>query len=220
MSQTTGGFRKVLSSAAIYDAVQAALGSDRFRRRVVAEFLGPRPYLRVLDIGCGTGDMRDYLPRDVEYVGVDPSASYIAAARKRFGPRGSFRVDSVATLDVLSMPPFDVVLAIGVLHHLDDDEARHLFRLGSAALGGAGRMLTADPRCDVASGFVARLLISLDRGQRIRTLDEYAALARSAFRDVECQPRDDLLRVPYAHALMTCSTPTGAAGRMTQETVT
>ena len=49
---------------------------------------------RVLDVGCGTGLLLDFLPRDVTYVGVDISPTAIEAARARAAdwPDASFHV--------------------------------------------------------------------------------------------------------------------------------
>ena len=42
---------------------------------------------RVLDVACGTGLNLEYLPEDVEYVGVDISPEMLGNARERHGTR-------------------------------------------------------------------------------------------------------------------------------------
>lgn len=40
------------------------------------------------------------------------------------------------------MEPFQIMLALGVLHHLEDYEVRQLFALAQAALREGGRLIT------------------------------------------------------------------------------
>lgn len=83
---------------------------------------------RVLDLGCGGGDLARALVRwaasdgfELEVVGVDPDDRAIASA-SRSTPRGvTFREQSSADL-VRSGERFDVVVSNHVLHHLDDEE--------------------------------------------------------------------------------------------------
>jgi 2-polyprenyl-3-methyl-5-hydroxy-6-metoxy-1,4-benzoquinol methylase len=83
---------------------------------------------RVLDLGCGGGDLARALVRwaasdgfDVEVVGIDPDPRAIAAAT-RSTPRGvTFREQSSRDL-VTAGERFDVVVSNHVLHHLGDDE--------------------------------------------------------------------------------------------------
>ncbi len=83
---------------------------------------------RVLDLGCGGGDLARALVRwaasdgfDIEVVGVDPDPRAIAAATRAV-PRGvSFREQSSGDL-VAAGERFDVVVSNHVLHHLGDEE--------------------------------------------------------------------------------------------------
>jgi hypothetical protein len=49
---------------------------------------------------------------------------------------------------------------------------------------------------------MARWLIGRDRGAHVRGADAYAELARASFGSVRVSTRDDLLRVPYTHAVL------------------
>lgn len=94
MAQATAGLRALLGVPAIYRAFQRAVGGD-VGRRIAREHIRPQPGERLLDVGCGTGGMLRVMP-DVNYVGVDISADYIADARRRHGGRGTF-IDAVQT---------------------------------------------------------------------------------------------------------------------------
>ena len=99
----------------------------------------------MLDIGCGPAEILGELPDDVTYLGFDLSETYIKAAQKRWGARGTFRCAPVDAVTVRELPQVDVVLAVGVLHHLDDGDAERLFTLAGSTLAPGGRVITYDP---------------------------------------------------------------------------
>jgi SAM-dependent methyltransferase len=201
----------VLSIPMAYESFQRVVGSPQVRRELVDNYVIPRPGLRVLDIGCGPGDLITYLP-GVEYTGTDLSAAYIESARKRFGDRGRYYVGRVSALDPAELGKFDVVIAKSLLHHIDEDEALHLFDSAASVLAGDGRLVTLDAAytSDMSRG--ARFVVSRDRGQSILAPDGYERLARRAFADVTVTVRHDLLRIPYTHVFMACERPRVGTG--------
>lgn len=138
MSQITSGLRTILSHPAVYDLFQNLMGADRIRRELVSEHIRPTEGMRLLDIGCGTARILDYLPV-LDYYGFDLSRDYIDEAESRYADRGVFRCALVEEATLHGEPPFDLVLAVGVLHHLDDQSALQLMLLAKSALkeGGA-----------------------------------------------------------------------------------
>ncbi len=170
---------------------------------VAAEYLRVRAGDRILDIGCGVADILESIDDDVEYVGFDPNPSYVAAAVARYGHRATFTTASVG-LEVPS-DSFSIVIAIGVLHHLDDDDATTLFDPARNALTTGGRFVSVDPTFVSDQPRIARALIKADRGRCVRTPDELEALAHPILPDVRINVRTDLLRMPYTHAILTAS---------------
>jgi SAM-dependent methyltransferase len=196
----------------LYTVVQRLVGRGRAYPIVVQEHIRARTADRLLDIGCGPGDILRLLP-DVDYVGFDVSAEYIEAARRTFGDRGEFHCVDVREA---SMKPgeFDVVLAMGVLHHLDDDGAHALLDLAERALRDGGRFVSVDPTLTPSQNPVARWLIRRDRGAHVRSPDGYQDLAASRFASVRLTIRTDLLRVPFTHAVMECTANRSGQGRV------
>jgi SAM-dependent methyltransferase len=96
-------------------------GTTSFDALVTAAEL--RPHQTVLDLGCGEGPLLRYLTRrDVRYIGVDFSASSIAAARKQFGATDTEFVEADAGHMPLPDSSCDVVLSHMVLHIMNPVE--------------------------------------------------------------------------------------------------
>ena len=89
MTQITTGLRAVLSSPKVYDFLQMVMGAHSARWELVHEHVRPVSGCRILDVGCGTARILDYLP-NVEYHGFDLSQRYIDDATQRYGARGHF----------------------------------------------------------------------------------------------------------------------------------
>jgi SAM-dependent methyltransferase len=104
----------------------------RGRRRLLAGLLGGLDLparARVLDVGCGTGANAEVLAAPGRFtVGLDPSALALALARPG-GHRAVLRGDGAAL--PFGDRSFDLVCALDVLEHLDDDAAaaRELHRV-------------------------------------------------------------------------------------------
>jgi ubiquinone/menaquinone biosynthesis C-methylase UbiE len=89
MGQITTGIRSILSRPTVYDAFQRLMGAQRRRRELATDYIRAQTGDSVLDIGCGTAEILNFLP-SVEYFGFDVSKQYIDAAHHRFGQRGHF----------------------------------------------------------------------------------------------------------------------------------
>jgi len=201
------GIRRVLESAWVYAAFKALVQPRAAQRRFVEDFIPLTANARVLDVGCGTGWLLEYLPDGIQYVGYDLNRKYIRAAEEKYGNRGTF-----FCADITEQPAkpgngeaFDVVLALGLLHHLTDREAKHLCESAYAHLKPGGVFLTFDGTFVPGQSPIAHYLISRDRGRAVRSPEGYLALVEPLFGEVQRQTRTDLLRVPYTHFLMHCT---------------
>jgi len=102
---------------------------ERGRRSEFARLLDEAipPGARVLELGCGTGQMSLFLATVGRMViGADlarPSLELAAEAAKRFGVEGVLFVETDLRRPGLREGAFDVVVCSGVLHHTPDPRA-------------------------------------------------------------------------------------------------
>lgn len=82
--------------------------------------------LTLLDLGCGTGDMYDYLRQNnftnVVYTGIDIVPEMIAAAQKNY-PQGNFLVKNFVEEE---LGQYDIICASGSLNIIFDKRTNHL----------------------------------------------------------------------------------------------
>lgn len=210
------GMHRILDLSWAYSFFQGGIGrpdgAQRLRERFYPE-LGSS-FTRVLDMGCGPAA---FLATNAEfrgairYVGFDPNPKYIATAREQF-PEAELHVGTTATLGSVISGPFDLVVASGVLHHVDDAIVRELAAFASQRLRPGGRLVTIDPTFLDGQRTVARLLARSDRGRFVRSPSAYLELIRAGFvgGEVDSHTLHDLLRVPYDHCVTVAVRPDGA----------
>jgi SAM-dependent methyltransferase len=201
MAQITTGIRSLLSSPWIYGLSQTILGCRKERKEIATAYLRPEAGFRVLDIGCGTAEIIEYLP-EVDYFGIDLSQRYIRAAERRYGGTGVFSCVPLEEFVLAESEPFDLVISLGVLHHLDDEEVIHLFLKANSVLRPGGRIVTMDPAFVENQSLFAKTLMRLDRGKNIRTPNEYLNLCKNVFDEADVSVRHDLMTVPYSRAIL------------------
>ncbi len=196
--------RSVLAVPRAYELFWRAVGGARSSAIFSREYVRARAGDEVLDIGCGPGTIVPFLPVGCNYTGFDISAEYIAAARERF-PQARFVCERVSDYTLPRRGSFDVVLASGIVHHVDDAEAVKLFETARAALKPGGKLTTIDPVFTDDQSAVARHLLQRDRGEFVRDRQGYLCIASAVFPNVNATVRHDLLRIPYTHIILECA---------------
>ena len=104
----------------------------------------------VLDVGCGYGDLKDYLDQrfsDFVYIGIDQMHEFISEAEERYKGRAEthfFETD----FSTVQLPNVDYVIASGALAYRSNDPDFHMDMVrkmyDSAAYALAFNMLDAD----------------------------------------------------------------------------
>jgi hypothetical protein len=73
--QRNNGIYKALSLGWIYDWFQHLVGSKQARAWLVRNIWKCKAGEKIVDMGCGTGEVLSYLPSDIDYVGSTSAKS-------------------------------------------------------------------------------------------------------------------------------------------------
>ncbi len=147
----------------LYDTFHGLAGLGSYHRRLV-EQADVRPGGRVLEIGCGTGNLAILAKRlhpDAEVVGLDADPKALDRARRK-AERAGFSVQLACGLaQDLSYPDasFERVLSIFMFHHLGPEEKRRTLREVRRVLGPGGSLHSLDfgGETGYSDGLMARL---------------------------------------------------------------
>ena len=205
--QINSGLRSVLAFPWVYRLFVGTLGQRKANKEwFIKNVLGLRDGQKLVDVGCGPAQILARLPR-VEYVGLDISDAYIQAARIKFKARGgaNFLSGSVEdwTLNPLTYGA-DIVLANGVLHHVDDDEAKKILEFAYRVLKDDGRFIFYEPCYLIWQSGISTYFMSRDRGQNIRTEQQWKDLASSIFPLVSTNIVTGVNRLAYVCIIGQC----------------
>ena len=202
--QSNAGLLRWLKVPFLYNLFQDVIGANAFRRKIIRNYARARPGDKVIDIGCGPAQLLQSLP-DVEYLGIDIDPGYIAFARRTYGDKGTFVVGDTRSLRSDSrFKDADVVIAIAVLHHLDDEEATDCIRFAYDTLKTRGRLICHDPCWIPNQGAFSKCVMSYDRVRNIRTEQQYRQLAAKVFRNIHAWVNTKPMRIPYVTIVLEC----------------
>jgi SAM-dependent methyltransferase len=120
----------------------ASRESQQLRFSVLAQ-VGQLRGTRVLDVGCGMGDLFGWLKEagvDVEYTGIDITPKMIETARERF-PKENFEVKSLHDIQSEKTECYDYGIASGIFYYRQiepfefmKEMVTHLFRICNTAI--------------------------------------------------------------------------------------
>lgn len=201
------GLYKWLSSGWLFRFFQYLVGGDRPRKWIAKYFWKCAAGDKIVDMGCGTGNALDYLPKSVQYVGFDLSKEYIRVAQNRIDQNAQFLVGTAS--DFIKEPPHfmmgaDVVLCNGLLHHLGDDEALEVLRLAKKIMKPSGRLFCVEATFLIRQTRLSKWIVSKDRGMNVRSEQEWKNLVHQIFNSFSTSIATGLIRIPYTHIFIEC----------------
>ena len=183
--------KDILKHPLIYNFLQNMLSKKRSSSLFINKYLKPHNGDRILDLGCGTGRLLNLLPDNISYTGIDISEKYIHHARNNFGIRGEFIHGDILEVDCTLLGPFDLVIARGFFHHVEDSVINILWEHLKPSLSGNVRLVSIDGCYAEGQHFISKFFLDIDRGNYIRTEKEYVNILNCSFNKVESILRDD-----------------------------
>jgi ubiquinone/menaquinone biosynthesis C-methylase UbiE len=161
---------------------------------------------RVLDVGCGTGEvtlLAKTRTKGGQVYGIDPAPEMIAVARKKAGRKGlevDFRVGVIESLP-FEESTMDVVTSSLMMHHLPEDlKGRGLAEIYRVLKPG-GRLLIADFMRPTGS-FLNHLFMAFTRHQGLESgIEELQNLLRVAGFGQITQLDEQILIIGFVRAV-------------------
>lgn len=193
----------LLSYPFFYHFFDKAIGASRFRKKYIKQFVKPKNGDKILDIGCGTGHILDFLPQDIHYVGFDSSLKYIERAKFYYQNKGDFFCSEIGSFQTAESNEYDIVMANGVMHHLSDEDVLTLLKLAVDVLKLGGRFVSFDGCFTKEQSPLVSYFLKNDRGAYVRTEDEYNKLITNILPDANFQILNNELLIPYCHLIVT-----------------
>jgi SAM-dependent methyltransferase len=176
-TEINAGWRVLLTSGLVYRAVQIVFSEKRSKLLLLNDYVLPAGAdCRVLDMGCGPGNLLRFLPPHVHYTGFDISNEYIASAARLYAKRSNSEFICAATEDEIldkkiEDASIDVAIVHGVFHHINDTEAAAMLALARKKLKPGGVLVALEPVWFEGQSRLRRWVMSLDRGKNIKSLD-------------------------------------------------
>lgn len=204
-SHITSGIRKVLESPIIYQSFQSLVGANKLYRKFINDYVEIMNDDHILDIGCGPGKMIEFFPKDIDwnYSGIDLNEEYIKSAKKAYSSLGNFYVGALDPNYNFSFDSnFDKAYAFALLHHIGDETIINLLSELSKILKKGGVFISIDPTFTKNQSAIAKKIISLDRGQNVKTPQGYKEIVSKVFSKVEVTVLDNFINIPYNHCII------------------
>ncbi|MHC5114464.1 MAG: class I SAM-dependent methyltransferase [Planctomycetota bacterium] len=163
-----------------YDAAKAR--NDAYYvalKRLVAAHVPADHRGRVLEVGCGTGQILADL-RPGEGVGIDASPRMIAVARERCADRPELSFRELDATAVASLGPFDAVVSSDLLEHVDAWPEVVTAMAGACRPGGVIVITTPSPAWTLPLWLLEKLRLKMPEGPHVfvprrRVADRLAA---------------------------------------------
>ena len=193
----------ILRHPQYYIKTQSLLGANRLREKCIA-IIKPQPSDCILDIGCGPGQVLDYIPVPKQYYGFDTEKKYIEYASKKYSGRGKFFSCEFNSNFLVStkLEPIDKVFLLGILHHISNENALELLKLIYTVLKPKGSIVSVDPCFTPNQSLVSRFIANNDRGKFVRNEVGYRSLTKDLFTEIDIQIFNNVCRIPSTEIIM------------------
>lgn len=166
-----------------FNLLQRLIADQRHVKKFVKSALSKLQPHSILDIGFGTGNLMEVIPKTSRYLGIDNNPRYFSFTKKRFrAPGRQFLLQDASDIDFYKRKEFDVVMLISILHHLSDEQ---LSKILPAIRQITAKAVIITDILPNPPGALPKLLVKLDRGRFIRSRQLKLTLLKRYFKIVE-----------------------------------
>lgn len=135
----------------------------------------------IVDIGCGFGEALKYLEGFGSYHGFDLDPIALQYLKKSFPQQNVHTYSEYFSDDKAQQIKPSLCVAMGILHHLSDEEVLNLFKV-LKQVPTLKRVITLDP-VFTPTAIINNIFAKLDRGKYVRTQEQYRQLIeKTAFK--------------------------------------
>ncbi len=188
--------KRILNFAQVYDFYQRLIGAEKYLSFLVNNIILNENNIKILDLGCGSSIICDFLPDSVEYVGVDISEKYVKYSKKKY-PKYKFICSNICEKIPLD-DKFDVIFSEGVMASLSDEKLLKLFEQISVVADKNTRIIMSDTNYREDAGLFLRFLHSQERNQNKRNKNDYIRLMEPYFKVNKIHDLDNVYHIPYS----------------------
>lgn len=194
---------QIFDEPKLYEFFQSIVSKQGTLATIKDEIIRPDSVIRVLDFGCGIG-IHSKLFTTSEYLGIEPLEACVAVAKQKYAnSRVEFKIGNHLNLKTLPASSFDLVIAIGVLHHINSEIFGEFVKEANRILKPGARLTTFDPVLHKEQSKVSEWVVKQDRGAWVRTEREYLEIMQKNFSGIiSTKIYSKLLRIPYDHIAM------------------
>ena len=177
----TIGYARVISLRMGYEENMGCSADDvAFTLLVASTFLQPRERVRILEVGCGAGQLMAVLVKHgyMSVYGIDMAPAAVRIARRRLAQWGmSGRVSCATPEDLLVaglLDSFDLIICCDVIEHIPPSQVAGFLSTLCALMRPGGRMVMGTPSALTGPHDITRSFMPLGSPPLGFHLHEYA----------------------------------------------
>jgi 2-polyprenyl-3-methyl-5-hydroxy-6-metoxy-1,4-benzoquinol methylase len=166
-----------------YRALHEGNAVQRFwhqtKQVTIARYLPPLPDHLVLDVGCGSGVIADFLANSgASVIGIDGSEAAITFARQTFN-RPNLRFEQGLVDRTFTIPrPANAIYCLEVIEHIYPDQAADMLRVFRGHLAPGGRVYLTTPNAHSFWPVLEKLLDASGKAPAMGDAQHVAAYSR------------------------------------------
>ena len=200
--------RQILKYPFCYNLYQNIVGCRGFLKNYVRKFIEPKlktADASILDFGCGTANIAEFIPLNVSYTGIDASLKYINYDSKKY-PNHKF-ICKYAHEDLNLNKKFNIIMSEALLSALSDEDAQKMFSTMKAHANKDSKFVFSDMNYSLSNSKIEKFLLCHERGHHLRTKEQFADLISKHFKIDNITVLKNVYRIPYSKVVFECSLP-------------